>query len=729
MATGAPGLWSLLVQWDGTNYVDESAGLKAGSEVVITRGRGSTADDIQPGVLSGELDNTGGRYTPDNPLSPLWPNLNATEARTRFAVTIGGVSSDRHRGRIAVGTPDWPRGQSSEASIPFESVGRLGQLSQDPLTVDFVERNLQVAETHVVDVWPLDEVVDGSTTSLRNVGSGTGAAAVVRPRSGAGQVTSAAVDGIDLESSVVVTTSNTIGPVVVLTTGIDATAGAVGLVVVPFRTTDRTTGGGPDKYLVSGWTYRNAIAWSVRLVDNGGQTDLNLYDGSGAFVATLYFGFAPGSGSTDGGDDRWFDLIVQWQSGTGQTYFGIRRTDDGTIVGSTLSGVIAANVTKCVVLGGSMSPATPGKQSQCVTAAFGACVMSDSALDLWDTLLTPNTTVTVQQRFVDLNLYADFPSTQTGARNTLVRRKSLAGRDPLTVIAELCRTTGAVVVEYRTSDDSLLFIDADLQRSATVALQVDISGDVDGTGGFPTRKGGTPSLVTASWTGGKATYQDTSRRVVSKTVETCAADDGHARNVAAYYVNAGGRLRIEKLRLDLSGSAAALWPTVKDLEIGARIRVVLGTAGSPFVTQWGRTYVDVYAVGWTERYRFDRAVWEIDTEPADDPVVGEFGTGPRRKFAAAPGAMTITAGTCVGGTGTGTVVVTTAFGPTMTTTVGAYPLDLDWNGEHITVSGPPAGSTSPQTLTVSARAVNGTVARVHGTGESVNVALAAAFAL
>jgi hypothetical protein len=84
--------------------------------------------------------------------------------------------------------------------------------------------------------------------------------------------------------------------------------------------------------------------------------------------------------------------------------------------------------------------------------------------------------------------------------------------------------------------------------------------------------------------------------------------------------------------------------------------------------------------------------------------------------------MTVTSGTAVGTTSTGTIVVTTtASNPTWSTTAGDWPQDLDWNGERVTVTAAPAGSSSPQTLTITARGVAPRVARVHSAGEPVDV--------
>lgn len=737
MATGGLVSWKLVVDWTGTGvFVDESAYLlaDADAEVVITRGRENDADDIQPGVLTGKLDNARadlgsvGRFTPDNPLSALWPNV-VDNVRTRFSVfRPGNVESFRHRGRMTLATPTLDEGETARAVVPFQSVGMLGEISRVTLLCDWLEQMKQRAEVETVDVFPFDETPSSSArTPLRNIGSGLGTGTIIRAITGAGSVAAETPEGIDVPSTFVLTPSSAfVGPIVQLETSI--AAGSVQTFLATFRTADRTTLGGVDKYLALGLKPDGSSVFSVRLKDNAGQTDLNLYDGAGTFVATLIFGFAPGSGSTDPGDDEWYSLVGAW-NGAGTNFF-LRRVSDSVLVAATgVAGIDVRNL-DTLVLGGLLSAKrTPGKQSNCAAARFGPAMISAGVIHS-SPYLQPNAPTTAQSRFVDYNLYCNFASTQSGTRNRAVVRKSQTGRTGFAMIAELMRTTGALVVESRLTDGTLLYFDADTQRTTTVALSVDVELDADAAGGLPMRKGDVPSSVTASWPGGSVTFTDTSRLLDSDSVETCAADAYGALDVASARVNSSRRLRLESLEIDLASASNDLWAAVMALEIGARIRVNLGTVVGgvvpPLVQHYGVQWFDVYVVGWKERYSRDRAVWELDTIPADDPPKGQYGTGARSQYAAAAGAMTVTGGTCVGSTGLGTVIVTTATGPTFTTT--GYPRNLDWNGETITVSAP-GGSASPQTFTVTARGVNGTVARVHAAGEPVNIALPAAYAL
>jgi len=134
----------------------------------------------------------------------------------------------------------------------------------------------------------------------------------------------------------------------------------------------------------------------------------------------------------------------------------------------------------------------------------------------------------------------------------------------------------------------------------------------------------------------------------------------------------------------------------------------------------GVSYVDAFASGWTETYSADGrlAQFVFDTDPADDPAEAILDDAEYGRTALGDGVATITGGTCVGITGTGTVVITST--SPLTAVGGEYSMDLDWLGERITVS-VPGGSTSPQTCTVTARGVAPTVARVHATGQAVEI--------
>ena len=65
-----------LEYYNGVAWVDLSSWLlvAAGQRVRISRGRSNEADSVKPGTCDFVLDNGDGRFTEDNPGSPLAPS-------------------------------------------------------------------------------------------------------------------------------------------------------------------------------------------------------------------------------------------------------------------------------------------------------------------------------------------------------------------------------------------------------------------------------------------------------------------------------------------------------------------------------------------------------------------------------------------------------------------------------------------------------------------------------
>lgn len=726
MAVGGPTSWLFEVQWDGATYVDESAYLKAGEVVSITRGRGSEADDIQIGVMEGVLDNARadlgsvGRFTPDNPLSALWPNV-VDGARCRFTVTRG-TSSVRHRGRLSVSTPELPEGKVENSEVEFGSVDALAIAAGKTLRSEQVERGLRAALLDEWDVFPMEP--GAAPTVLPNLGNAGGTAELVRALTGVGSAALVAdPEGIRIDGAIKLTAVDSVGPLVYIKTGVPV--GGVNDVIFPFRTGDRVASGGADKYIAVGRDAAGNQAWSIRLNDNAGQTDISWFDGAGTLLSNLYFGYAPVGAAA--GDDQWFAIWMFW-NGASTTCFLVRTIDD-VILRGPFSAAVDVRDTVDVVLGGLASRRSKRKNSACITGQFGPVVIGAAGGSVGTAYLSPDVQEAASTRVANLCAFADLTRTTFGTRDRQVAITGTTGRTVFDCLAEVCRSTGATIVASPTVDDSVRLLLPDQLRSATVALTLDAEQDLDGGDGITWSKGAGPSSVTATYPGGSVTYTDPDRQRRDESIEVAALSEAHAIEAASALVNTSRRLRIERLVIDLAGATNDLWSAVMALEIGARIRVTLGAATSLLARHYGRTYVDVYALGWTENYGRDVAYWVIDTIAADDPVVAKFDDTVRGRFAARPGTITVTGGTAVGVLGTGTIVATTDAGqPALTTAASAYPMTLDWSGEYVTVTTAPASSTSPQTLTITARGVDGTIARAHATGEPLNVAYPATHA-
>jgi hypothetical protein len=660
------------------------------------------------------LQNSDGRFA-DNPTSPYYPRW-AEWVEVRYSVTKG-VTYQRFYGYVVGMQPDVADGEMTRHVVRVSCVDVLGRLARRVSRCDFSERWLNRAQTSTVDLFPFDPAA--TPTTLANVGSGTGTATIVRPTSGVGSVTADAPDEstVNLDGAITVTPTSLVGPTIDIRTSI--ASGSVNDIVIPFRTADRTVTGSIDKWLMFGRDVAGVVLWSVRLADSAGACNLNLYDSSGTLLSTLYAGFAPVNGGTD---DQWFALRMSYSGGTVVT---LRRSIDAVQVGA-VGVAFDSRLTQVIVLGGALPWRTPGKQTACTAASFGTVAVS-SSLGGYADYLQPLVTEPAQTRFVDGNLYYDFGSAQNGTRSRTVALKRLTGRSAFDIIDELARTAGALVIASRASNNGLLWYDADVLRSSTVVVTLDAIADIDASAGWAFRRGvdTKPTRVTATWPGGQTTYigDESVRGQFDASVDTCAADEQGARDVAASLVNGPVRSSLVQVGVDLATSETDLWASVMGLRLEERLRVT-----SLPSNHYGATYLDVYVVGHVEEYGQLYARHTFDTTPADDPVNGQFGSGLYSKFGASAGGITVTSGTAVGSTGTGTIVATTTIGQPFTVAAGAYPMTLDWNGEHVTITSAPASSTSPQTLTITARAVNGTVARSHVAGESLDVALPLAFA-
>jgi hypothetical protein len=112
-------------------------------------------------------------------------------------------------------------------------------------------------------------------------------------------------------------------------------------------------------------------------------------------------------------------------------------------------------------------------------------------------------------------------------------------------------------------------------------------------------------------------------------------------------------------------------------------------------------------------------------ELADAPPEARYDDATYGRYSAGT-SMTLTSSITNSGT---SVSITTAAGkPTLTTNASMYPLDLVIDGERVTVASAPAGSSSPQTVTVT-RGVAPTVAVAHSAGAQIDVWYAATYAL
>lgn len=740
MATGGPDSWSLLVQWDRSSptFYEERGFLAADRDgALVEVSVGSDDWEPAPGVMTGTFTDPV-RFIPGNPLSLQYPYV-ADGKPTTFAVTKGGTTWIRHRGEMSTSAPVLRDGDVSRCEVQFESIDALGKLAGVVYGDEFVERWRDTARNFPADI----AIVAPSTSSIAptdasNVGTSAGKARIVLPTSRVGTVETTQPDGGVLLSTAWALSkndANAVGPVLV----VDCYDLVPIEVVVLFRTSDRIKAGKAQRYLAQGLDGAGGEEWSLRMVDTAGVTDLRFFDSTGG-SALIYGGFA-GVGDSETGDDQWLALRVFFSGGS--QFFQLSRVLGNQIIGGSTSAGYAVGATRRVVVGGNLTSRPLGAQTVCTTVQVGAVIVSEATALGHLGYADPLGSEPGRLRVFNIAGYADVLTSAGSNVLPLAALTPLNGRDALSIIAEVCRTTGASVVASRSAVDTVVHLPASAVRGATPVVTLSIEGDVGPQ--VQRIRAVSPSRVTASWSGGEVVWERTDAPVrVDESIEVAAVTGTQALHAAQRAAAPSATLRVSEVTVDLSGAEQDVWAAMMALQVGDRVRLSIGQASiggviPPLVQHYGVTWVDLWVTGWTERYAEGLAEFALKTVPADDPVEGTWETDLRGRWSATPGSMTVTGGTAKtagAGTGTGTIIVTiagtAAANPAFSTSAGDYPMLLDWNGELVTVTSAPAaasGSPRTQTLTVTARGVAPSVARLHPpTNDTIDVALPATWA-
>jgi hypothetical protein len=201
--------------------------------------------------------------------------------------------------------------------------------------------------------------------------------------------------------------------------------------------------------------------------------------------------------------------------------------------------------------------------------------------------------------------------------------------------------------------------------------------------------------------------------IVNATVTTYTLSNPDALYLAQYQVVTTGTpaYRLPQLSIELTSSlTSSLAVSLAAILPGSRIRVMnLPSDVAP------ATQMDFFVEGWTEQIDIDTYVWTFDLSPADNPpfmVLDDASYGRLQADSMTVGVLT--------NSGTSMVVTTAAGKPTLTTVSARYPMNVQLDEEVLTITAAPAGSTSPQTVTVT-RGQQGTPAAAHIAGSIFNL--------
>lgn len=141
-------------------YTDETSRVDPKVDIVITRGRQTEVDTIEPSTLSLAFNNPDHRFTPGNAYSPLYPNVKPAR-KIRVSETIDGITYYLFTGYILF--PDieaWAQaapGSKWDQTITITAVDRLGRLDQAPAIRSNLSAYIAANTTDLVAWYPLDE--------------------------------------------------------------------------------------------------------------------------------------------------------------------------------------------------------------------------------------------------------------------------------------------------------------------------------------------------------------------------------------------------------------------------------------------------------------------------------------------------------------------------------------------------------------------------------------------
>src|SRR3546814_5288438 len=93
------------------------------------RGRRDERSETSPYSATLTVRNQDGRFTPDNPASPYYPNVKLGK-RIRVTVTVGATTSDRFTGYVTSWPVMFPGGTVADATVSFTD--RLGERDSRP---------------------------------------------------------------------------------------------------------------------------------------------------------------------------------------------------------------------------------------------------------------------------------------------------------------------------------------------------------------------------------------------------------------------------------------------------------------------------------------------------------------------------------------------------------------------------------------------------------------------
>ena len=623
-----------------------------------------------------------------------------------------GATYQRFIGRIDSWTPSATGADDAVVAVSASDLwGLLGRVKLMSSLSELFRTNM-TALGRAWDVWPCDE--PGVPTTLRNTNPLGASATVSLPPSSAGTVSFTGAPNDLYVDGVLGFKPDTTGTLSGATVTLRPQAGFT-FVQLAIKSTNVAA----TMILATFSTATGADLYSLRVASGS----LGLYDSAGSIVSSI--------GSAGFADGGW--TVIQVAGAAGATGVSLYQSGGGTTTVNFPGRDITTAVTVTIGAGHDsfQSNGFDGSVAGIIAGYAGGTAVALSAYfpSRVDGLLQVSNELNSLVDVISPTATVDTSLLTTASLATYVAPPSMLGKSATDLITALADGLGGCV--WATPTPAIVIRDASTTRPTAALATVTIEADDDITAGQVWTRSADTRVTRAGATSptGSAYAIDTAGEAAgvppqAANVDTLALTAPELLSVAQLrlaHSSSGAKMRLRKFAVSLATAQNNLYASFLGTSMFPGVRLhLLGLSTAIF----GQSYVDVYAMGWTELYSATDALWTFDCAPTDDPAEGKWEDATYGRFGS-DGDMT-------GGTVTAvatTIVVTTAGAHTFTTAAGSYPLDIDFNGERITLNSAPGGAASPQTFTGVTRGVAPSVARAHTAGEPVDVYLAARLAL
>ncbi|MFC6017805.1 hypothetical protein ACFP2T_16510 [Plantactinospora solaniradicis] len=682
---GDPDLWN----WTAIPRDDVRPGLK------VTKGlqSDSSAAIAPPTSVTFSLNNPGGDYTPDNPLSPTYPNVVA-DTPIRVSVPFG-FSAPTERALVFAESwdPTWEP-STRHGIVEVTAKGRLHRVQTVNAPVESAARRVISGRA------PFSGVMAQSYFPCEDEPGATEVASAFAQNAGHPNAFVNFGSATDCPGSKPLPTLDA-GAIMMLPVAPYAATGHWTLLaVMKMPETPVATTVMPIRILCSG----TAPTWRIGLAPGSPDTMRVRAEGS-SDIPLLDAGFSIAEAEVYG---QW--VLVQLsvtQNGANVDYrLGYHTATDG----SATTGTLASRTIGAIRQGYAWATADTdgvafGHFAAYTNATFS--VVSDPGF-IASAVLGADTGARPYRRFQAICDAAGLP------------HRILADEDiPFLPMGPMTPTTLPAALEECAATDQGLIHDGGpggalvmVTRSSRYNADVDLTLNVDArelappfSPQYTTRDRVSDSTVSRSG-GSSARYVDTSVRGTRSEQVTLSLDSDHyLRQIAGYRVNVSSTpgMRYPALGVNLRKSPHLVQAWL-DCRIGSRAQAV---------NLWdshGPAAVDQVINGHEETFtgeRWDVVLFCAPARPFDVPVLeATDGTVFRADLAASTLASGINAAA--------TSISVASIGALISTSGANYPCDIDVGGEQITVTAC-SGASSPQTLTVT----RGQYARAHDAGTPI----------